>query len=131
MPVGSLMRGRHGAFPEYHTSADDLTFVSGERMSESLEVLAEIVAIVDGDRALVNQSPYGEPQLGRRGLYGALGGSNIPDGQLAMLWVLNLSDGEHSLMDIAQRAGMPFATVAATADVLVEHGLLADQGRPR
>jgi len=130
LPVGSLMRGRHGAFPEYHTSADDLTFVSGERMSESLEVLAEIVAVVDGDRVLVNQSPYGEPQLGRRGLYGALGGSNIPDGQLAMLWVLNLSDGEHSLMDIAQRAAMPFATVAATADLLVEHGLLADQSRP-
>ena len=100
-------------------------------MSESLEVLAEIVAVVDGDRVLVNQSPYGEPQLGRRGLYGALGGSNIPDGQLAMLWVLNLSDGEHSLIDIAQRAAMPFATVAATAEVLVEHGLLTDQGRPQ
>jgi aminopeptidase-like protein len=130
LPVGSLMRGRHGMFPEYHTSADDLTFVSGARMSESLEVLAEIVAVVDGDRVLFNQSPYGEPQLGRRGLYGALGGTNIPDGQLAMLWVLNLSDGEHSLMDIAQIAGMPFTTVAATADVLVEHGLLADHGRP-
>jgi aminopeptidase-like protein len=64
-------------------------------------------------------------------LYGALGGSNISDGQLAMLWVLNLSDGEHSLMDIAQRAGMPFATIAATADVLIQHGLLGDQDRPR
>ncbi|HSB86531.1 MAG TPA: DUF4910 domain-containing protein [Ilumatobacteraceae bacterium] len=130
LPVGSLMRGRHGMFPEYHTSADNLAFVSGERMCESLEVLAEILAVVDGDRVFTNQSPFGEPQLGRRGLYGALGGSNIPDGQLAMLWVLNLSDGAHSLMDIAERAGMPFSTVAATADVLVEHGLLAEQGRP-
>jgi aminopeptidase-like protein len=130
LPVGSLMRGRHGMFPEYHTSADNLAFVSGERMCESLEVLAEILAVVDGDRVFTSQSPFGEPQLGRRGLYGALGGSNIPDGQLAMLWVLNLSDGAHSLMDIAERAGMPFSTVAATADVLVEHGLLAEQGRP-
>ncbi len=131
LPVGSLMRGRHGTFPEYHTSADDL----------DLRVRREDGRIPGGPRGdrcgrrrrpvLVNQSPYGEPQLGRRGLYGALGGSNIPDGQLAMLWVLNLSDGEHSLIDIAQRAAMPFATVAAIAEVLVEHGLLADQGRPQ
>ena len=91
LPVGSLMRGRHGQFPEYHTSGDDLSFVTGARMAHSLEVLGAIVGVVDGDRRMLNTEPFGEPQLGRRGLYGAVGGQQLPDGQLAMLWVLNLS----------------------------------------
>ena len=84
--------------------------------------------MVDRDRRMRNLEPFGEPQLGRRGLYGAVGGSNIPDGQLAMLWVLNLSDGDHSLLDIAERAGLPFETIRATAAMLEEHGLLIEHG---
>jgi aminopeptidase-like protein len=127
LAVGSLMRGRHGQFPEYHTSADNLGFVSAERMVESFEVLASILGVIDRDRTLVNLEPYGEPQLGSRGLYAALGGTAIADAQLAMLWVLNLSDGEHSLLDIAERAGLDFHSVDATARVLEEHGLLAER----
>jgi len=126
LPVGSLMRGRHGQFPEYHTSADNLDFVSQARLAESFEVLSRLIAVVDGDRRLINTAPYGEPQLGSRGLYGALGGTQIPDAQLAMLWILNLSDGEHSLLDIAERAQIAFEAVASTAAVLEEHGLLVD-----
>ncbi|MGE0309534.1 MAG: DUF4910 domain-containing protein [Acidimicrobiia bacterium] len=125
MPVGSLMRGRHGRFPEYHTSADDLGFVRPERLAESHAVLRDIVTIVADDRNMVNLQPYGEPQLGSRGLYRALGGHNIADTQMAMLWVLNLSDGRHSLLDIAERSGLAFASIASTAKVLAEHGLLA------
>ncbi|WP_116999680.1 DUF4910 domain-containing protein [Desertimonas flava] len=124
VPVGSLMRGRHGTFPEYHTSLDNLLFVSGERMAESLDVVAGIVEAIDKNRALRNLEPFGEPQLGARGLYGALGGTTIADAQLAMLWVLNLSDGEHSLLDIAARSGLSFESVEATALLLEDHGLL-------
>jgi aminopeptidase-like protein len=127
LPVGSLMRGRHGQFPEYHTSNDDLEFVSADRLAESLELLARIVAVVDrGDRRLRNTAPYGEPQLGTRGLYRALGGTAIPDAQLVMLWLLTLCDGEHSLLDVAIRAGVDFQAVTAMAAVLAEHGLLDD-----
>ncbi len=125
LPVGSLMRGRHGQFPEYHTSADNPDFVSAARLAESLGVLAEIVDVVDGDRRYRNLAPEGEPQLGKRGLYRAMGGTNIPNLQFAMLWVLNLSDGEHGLLDIAERAAMDFSTVRAAADLLAQHGLLA------
>jgi aminopeptidase-like protein len=125
LPVGSLMRGRHGEFPEYHTSADNLEFVSGERMVESFRLLTSVLGVVDGNRTMLNLEPYAEPQLGSRGLYGALGGTTIADAQLAMLWVLNLSDGEHSLLDIAERSGIAFESIAATADVLQDHGLLA------
>jgi aminopeptidase-like protein len=124
LPVGSLMRGRHGMFPEYHTSGDDLGFVSAARIGESIGVLRSILDVLERDDTFVNLAPYGEPQLGRRGLYRALGGTSIPDLQMALLWVLNLSDGEHSLLDIAERARMNFRTIRAAADLLLEHELL-------
>ena len=73
-------------------------------MVESLEVLAAIVEVVDGDRRWCGtSSPSASPSSVRRGLYQAIGGADVPDLQLAMLWVLNLADGEHSLLDIADR----------------------------
>jgi aminopeptidase-like protein len=124
MPVGSLMRGRHGKFPEYHTSADNPSLVSGERMAESLTVLRDVVELLQGNDTYLNLAPYGEPQLGKRGLYSALGGTNIADLQLALLWVLNLSDGTHTLLDIAERSGMSFRSIRAAADMLQQHDLL-------
>ena len=123
-PVGSLMRGRHGMFPEYHTSGDDLSFVKPERLAESFGVLRALVDVLQQNRRYQNLAPRGEPQLGRRGLYGALGGINVPDLQLAMLWVLNASDGAHSLLDIALRSKLPFATLRSAADLLERHDLL-------
>ena len=120
------MRGRHGEFTEYHTSGDDLSFVSGERLVESFEILARILGVLDRDRTLVNPVPYGEPQLGSRGLYRALGGTSIADAQLAMLWVLNQSDGATSLLDIAERSGIGFDSIVETAAVLEAHALLRE-----
>lgn len=125
IPVGSLMRGRHGQFPEYHTSGDDLAFVSGTRMAESYEICRRILQALDGNAKYRNTEPWGEPQLGRRGLYGAMGGTNIADLQLALLWVLNLADGEHSLLDAAERSNMEFYKIRRAADLLLQHGLLA------
>lgn len=126
LPVGSLMRGRHGQFPEYHTSADDLSFVSSVHLAESYTLLAALIGVVDANRTFRNLQPFGEPQLGIRGLYGALGGTTIPDAQLAMLWVLNLSDGRHTLLDIAERSGLSFSSIAATAAILADRDLLAE-----
>ncbi|HEU5074698.1 MAG TPA: DUF4910 domain-containing protein [Polyangiaceae bacterium] len=127
LPVGSLMRGRHGQFAEYHTSADNLEFVSGERMLESYRVLSDILRLLDENRTYQNLAPFGEPQLGKRGLYRALGGNTIPDLQLAMLWVLNLSDGEHSVLDIAERSKLEPNTLLVAARLLREHALIAEQ----
>jgi aminopeptidase-like protein len=124
LPVGSLMRGRHGLFPQYHTSADNLQLVTPENLYASLRVLTRVIETLDQNRSYQNLQPFGEPQLGKRGLYQALGGTNVADLQLALLWVLNLSDGRHSLLDIAERSRMPFSTIRTAADMLAEHGLL-------
>ncbi|WP_189826079.1 DUF4910 domain-containing protein [Streptomyces finlayi] len=123
--VGSLTRTPYAAYPEYHTSGDNPDFVSADAMADTLAVCREAFAVLDRNRHYVNQSPYGEPQLGRRGLYDSLGGrSDAKEAQLAMLWVLNLSDGTHSLLDVAERSGLPFDTVGVAADALRDAGLI-------
>ena len=169
LPAGVLTRTPWGRYPEYHTSADDLSFISADALAGSLAaylatawVLEEKVleekpgvpapspgagaggrqgADQDGpdapsasaqswrpaqDRRYRNLQPFGEPQLGRRGLYGGLGGAGRKDREIAMLWVLNQSDGENSLLDIAQRSGMPFKAISEAADALREAGLLKE-----
>ena len=126
LPVGRLGRTPFATYPQYHTSADDLDFVGPVQLQESLQVCQEIVEVLEGNRRYLNLFPKGEPQLGRRGLYGSIGGrSDAEERQMAMLWVLNLSDGDHSLLDVAERAGLPFAQVADVAAVLEEAGLLS------
>ena len=95
-------------------------------LASSLRAYLSIVAVLEGNARYRNTHPWGEPQLGRRGLYRAIGGLPDPgETTMAMLWVLNLSDGGPTLLDVADRAGLPFDRVRAAADALREHGLLA------
>jgi aminopeptidase-like protein len=127
LPVGCLSRTPHGEFPEYHTSKDDLTFLKAAALGDSLGVCLAVLRVLEGNRVYVNQSPKCEPQLGRRGLYRGFGGSMDARAQeMALLWVLNLSDGEHSLLDISDRSGVPFDTIRAAATALLEQGLLTE-----
>jgi aminopeptidase-like protein len=126
LPVGCFMRTPHGKFPEYHTSGDNLDFVRPESLDDSLSKCLLILELLEANATYLNLSPRCEPQLGKRGLYGAIGGAT--DGklrELAMLWVLNLSDGQNSLLDIAQRSGMTFERIRIAADALKGCGLLA------
>lgn len=126
LPVGCLMRSVWGTFPEYHTSADNLEFIGPEQLAESLRVCLSIIDVLENNRSYRNLSPYCEPQLGRRGLYGAVGGKHSIGEEInARLWVLNLSDGDHSLLDIAEQAGLPFSLIRDSARLLKEAGLLA------
>jgi aminopeptidase-like protein len=127
LAVGSLMRGRHGRFAQYHTSADDVEFVSPARLADSLDTLCEIVDVLEGNHRYRSLAPDGEPQLGRRGIYHALGGAGDPaELQLAMLWLLTCGDGQHSLLDVAERSGLRFTHLRAAASLLQEHELLAE-----
>ncbi|TMR29309.1 DUF4910 domain-containing protein [Nonomuraea zeae] len=127
LPVGSLTRTPYGSYPEYHTSADNPDFVLPAAMEDTLETLWSAVRVLEGNRRYQNLSPYGEPQLGRRGLYGSLGGrSDTKQAQMAMLWVLNLSDGTHSLLQIAERSSLPFEALAEAAHVLQSAGLVKE-----
>ena len=118
------MRTPDGSFPQYHTSADNLDFVQPSLLAESFAVTLAIIALLEGNVIYANQNPKCEPQLGKRGLYRKMGGAEGRVDELAFLWVLNLSDGTHSLLDIAERSGYAFDTIKRAADVLLDHQLL-------
>jgi len=128
LPVGCLMRGVHGTFPEYHTSADNLDFVTAEALQQSYAVLETLLDLLDNNRIYRRVDGRGEPQLGRRGLYRAIAGQREAGGatQMDLLWFLNLADGSHSLLDMALRADVPFARLEAAARLALDAGLVTE-----
>jgi aminopeptidase-like protein len=125
LPVGTLMRTPHGEFDGYHTSADGLERISPAALGEAVETCLAVVDVLETNRTPVNLSPYGEPQLGRRGLFRTAGGAVAsPDEEKAFLWLLNLSDGTASLLDIADRSGIPYPVIQRAAERLEQADLL-------
>jgi aminopeptidase-like protein len=96
-------------------------------LGESLAKCLEVFEVLEENRSFVNLNPKCEPQLGRRGLYGPIGGARQSASlEMEMLWVLNLSDGGHGLLDIAERSRLDFRTVVEAPRRLVAHGLLRE-----
>ncbi len=125
LAVGCLQRTPHGQYPQYHTSADNLEFVKPVALAQSLFQYLCVLDVLENNGLYLNTNPKCEPQLGKRGLYTAIGGkSDSFERQMAMLWVLNLSDGGNTLLDIADRAGIKFDLIGEVADTLLQHGLL-------
>lgn len=128
LPVGCFMRTPNGKYPQYHTSADDLSLVKPEALVGSLHRLLRIVQTLEKNRTYVNLNPKCEPQLGRRGLYRNMGGTSGSRFEESLLWVLNFSDGAHSLLDIAERSGLDFNELDQAAEALLKCDLLRRAG---
>jgi aminopeptidase-like protein len=125
LAVGCLSRTPHGEFPEYHTSADNLDFVQPQALADSFAQCLAIMDLLEHNQTYISLNPMCEPQLGKRGLYRMIGGPQ--DGgvqELPLLWVLNLSDGQHNLLDISERSGLSFNAVKIAADALLERELI-------
>jgi aminopeptidase-like protein len=122
LPVGALSRTPADKFPGYHSSGDDFDLVGAEWLEHSLATYLAVIETVEANGTFVNTSPYGEPQLGKRGLYRSVGGGSSEEG--ALLWLLNLADGSADLLAVAERSGLPFAAIREAADRLLEHELL-------
>jgi aminopeptidase-like protein len=126
LPLGTLMRTPHGEFAGYHSSADALERIRPESLAKAVDTCLELVEVLESNRSCTNLSPYGEPQLGRRGLYRSAGGAvATPDDERALLWVLNMSDGRCTLLDVARASGLSYPVVRRAADRLAGAGLLA------
>lgn len=127
LAVGCLSRSTYGQYIQYHTSADDLNFIRPEFLEGSLNMTFKILETLEANRKFLNLNPMCEPQLGRRGLYNLKGGNNdTKEFQMALLWVLNLSDGTHSLLDIHARSKMNFDIIKGAANSLLETKLVRE-----
>jgi aminopeptidase-like protein len=124
LPVGRLTRSPHGAYPEYHTSADAPGLLRAEALAESLCALGTVFNRMDANPRYRSTQPFGEPRLGARGLFRTTGGTDPDDFEHAMLWLLNMADGQHGLADTQAASGLPPATLQAAADALMRAGLL-------
>lgn len=125
LDVGRLTRTPNSCYPEYHTSADDLDFIKADKLASSLQAVMRAVHILENDKTYINTTPNCEPQLGKRGLYDKTGGKKgVNQNAFAMLWVLNQSDGDHSLLDIAIRSGISFEMINHASKELEDCGLL-------
>jgi len=127
LPVGSLMRTMYGNYPEYHTSLDDLSLITPQALGETLRAYDAIVAALEANETLVGTVLYGEPQLGRRGLYPSTGGPSAAlsaGRQQDIMFLLNFCDGNADLLAAAQASGRPLSALAEAADLLREHDLL-------
>jgi aminopeptidase-like protein len=129
LPVGLFQRSKYGTIPQYHTSADNLVFIKPEYLLESYNVIVKTIGVIENDTVFSNTMPKCEPQLGKRRLYRRVGGKDIANENMAMLWVLNFSDGNHSLLDIAERSKLSFEVVLRAARLLEAHGLLTGESR--
>ena len=128
LPVGALMRSAPGDYPQYHTSLDNREAVSFEAMAESVDLYTRLCLTLDGNRRYLNQVMFGEPQLGKYGLYPGTGGQNatIPD-TADILWLLSLADGNNDLIAIAEKSGVDFDVLASIAERCLEAGLLKEE----
>ena len=127
LPVGLFQRSQFATFPEYHTSGDNLELIRPEHLTTSYKIIADVIDVLENDRITCNLSPKCEPQLGKRGLYATVGGdSRDAAAAMALLWVLNLSDGTNSLLDMAERAGIPFSVIHSACRRLRTSGLIED-----
>ncbi len=125
LPVGCLMRSVWGEFPEYHTSADNLDFIRPVQLGRSFQLCAGIFDVLDGNIRYRSNTPYCEPQLGKHNLYRPTGGAGIGAENMALLWVLNQADGQNTLLDIAERSGMPYIQLDRAAELLLKQSLLS------
>jgi len=128
LPVGSLMRTMYGKYPEYHTSADNKEFVSFDAMEKSVSKYLEVIELIEKNEKYINKMPFCEPQLGKRGLYPTLGSQKgMQDFVIAMMWILNLSDGENDLITISEKSKIAVKDLIPVVDKLIKNGILENE----
>lgn len=125
LPVAVLSRSIYGSYSQYHTSLDDLNFVSVDEIVNAALKILELAFILENNYYPVSLFQYGEPNFSSRDLQSSLGAKRDRDLEVtSMKWILNLADGEHDLIDISELSGIDPITILNTTEKLVEKQLL-------
>lgn len=125
LPVGSLMRTRYYNYKEYHTSADNKSFISFKAMEDSVKKYLKIISVMERNNYFINKNPYCEPQLGKRGLYPTVG--SVKDTGMivdAYMWILSYADGKNDLLSISEKSGIDFERLFEASNKLIENDLI-------
>lgn len=125
LPVVCFCRSKFGEFPEYHTSADNMTYVSQEGFQGAFDAMMEVIEIFEKN-GYYKVTVLCEPQLGKRGLYSDISRKGTYDEIMVQRDVLSYSDGSNDLLDLSERIGVPVSEIVDIVDRLVENDLMVE-----
>ena len=126
LPVGVIMRTMFGEYPQYHTSLDNRDFISFEAMCRNVEFLRCLTRVLEANTVYQRVEPHCEPNLGKRGLYPTTRFQESVQQYLGLLWLLNLADGSHDLLSIAERSGHSIDQLDRAARLCIDNHLLTE-----
>lgn len=123
LPMATIMRSKYGEYPEYHTSLDDLNLVTQEGLQGGYEAIRQAIEIIEK-----NNKPqilvFGEPQLGKRGLYPTISQKGTGGSVRDMMNIISYCDGNQSTLEIAEKTHLSFWDVQAVIERLAQHNLI-------
>jgi aminopeptidase-like protein len=123
LPVASVMRSKYGTYPEYHTSLDDLSFISAQGLATSVDMYRRILSALEANQTPANVFPC-EPQLGKRGLYPTVSTKDTHAQVALMKNVIAYADGRRDMIALSEAVGSDIATVAPICRKLADEGVL-------
>jgi len=124
LPIASIMRTKYGQYPEYHTSLDDLeNVVTPSGLDGGYWAIRKAIEAIERNKKYC-VTVFGEPQMGKRGLYPTLSTKKSGEQVRLMMDLISLCDGENSLLQIAETLNTPIWELYELIDTLVEHKLL-------
>lgn len=124
LPMVLVMRSKFGTYPEYHTSLDAIgDVVCAEGLAGTLELHKKMLQIIEHNCVPVAQV-LGEPQLGKRGLYPMISSKGSTDPVKNRLNFISYADGEHSLLEIAEKCQIPFEDLIPELVLLEKHQVI-------
>ena len=123
LPVCSIMRTKYGEYDEYHTSLDDLNFISPSGLNGAYEIYSTIIDVLENNYKYTN-TILCEPQLGRRGMYPNISTKNTKASVEMMMNLLTYCDGELDLVDIAELIQRPAWNLFELVEKLEDEGII-------
>lgn len=125
LPLVTLSRSKYGTYPEYHTSLDNLDFVTLEGLRGGYELVKDCICVIENNKTY-RITCYGEPQLGKRGLYPNFSTKNSGASVETMMNFIAYADGKNDLIEISNIIGKPVWVIVPIVKRLLDAGLLEE-----
>ena len=126
LPVCGFCRSKYGEYPEYHTSADNMSVISPEGLQGAYEVMQQVIMALEYNK-YYRINCLCEPQLGKRGLYPTVSKKGIYTEVKKLTNFIAYADGKRDLLDISNKIGVPVYELIENIDKLKESGLLDEE----